>query len=81
MEKNSEDSAKSTTIIDFLKSKHFIKPLIAVFIGGIGGFLYYYFVGCNSGACAMTSNPYSSIIMGGLLGLFMVNSPCARGRC
>jgi len=30
------------------------------FIGMLVGFAYYYFIGCNSGTCAITSNPYIS---------------------
>ena len=33
-----------------------------------GGYLYYYFVGCNSGTCPITSNPYISVIYGGVMG-------------
>ncbi|MCX6287645.1 MAG: YtxH domain-containing protein [Bacteroidetes bacterium] len=46
-------------------------------LGGLGGFLYFYFVGCASGTCAITSNPYASIAFGGFLGYFIVNRPCA----
>ena len=53
----------------------------AVIGPGIAGFLYYHFVGCASGTCAITSNPYMSVIMGGFFGFFMVNSPCSRGKC
>ena len=81
MENNLENNALRNKLVVFIKSKQFVKPLIAMIIGGIGGFVYYYFVGCNSGACAITSNPYSSILMGGLLGFFGVNSPCTRGKC
>jgi len=66
---------------EFFKSWQFWKPFLAVFIGGVAGFLYYHFVGCTSGQCAITSNPYSSVIGGSFLGLFVVNSPCSRGRC
>lgn len=54
---------------------------MGIAIGGIIGFLYYYFIGCSSGSCAITSNPYVSIIWGGLMGLFIVKNPCARGKC
>lgn len=30
------------------------------FIGLLAGFAYYYFIGCKSGTCAITSNPYIS---------------------
>jgi len=33
-------------------------------IGMIAGFAYYYFIGCNSGTCAITSNPYISSCYG-----------------
>jgi hypothetical protein len=71
----------SNTIKEFFKSGKFWKPFLGIAIGALAGFLYYYFIGCNSGSCAITSNPYMSIIWGALLGVFLVNSPCARGRC
>ena len=70
-----------TKLRGFIKSWKFWKPFLAVAIGGISGFLYYYFVGCKSGSCAITSNPYMSMLWGGLLGFFLVNSPCSRGKC
>jgi len=36
------------------------------------GFAYYYFIGCNSGSCAITSNPYISTVYGAFLGLVFV---------
>lgn len=52
----------------FLNNKLIV---IGVIIGGIAGYLYYYFVGCSSGTCAISSNPYNSTlyfsILGGLL--------------
>ncbi len=27
-------------------------------LGGIAGYAYYYFIGCASGSCALSSNPY-----------------------
>jgi len=40
----------------------------AVALGSAGGFLYYYFIGCASGACPITSNPYISTAYGALVG-------------
>jgi hypothetical protein len=81
MENNCEVKPTTRTIKVFYKSRHFWKSFIAISIGGIAGFLYYYFVGCSSGTCAITSNPYLSIILGGLFGYFLINSPCTNGKC
>jgi hypothetical protein len=40
-------------------------------LGMVGGFLYYYYIGCSSGTCPITSNPYISIIYGGLMGYLL----------
>jgi hypothetical protein len=65
----------------FFKSWRFWRPFLGVAIGGLSGFLYYHFVGCSSGQCAITSSPYMSTIYGSLLGFFLVNSPCSRNKC
>lgn len=45
--------------------------LIAVGIGGLLGYVYYRFVGCATGACPITRNPYTSIIYGALIGFLI----------
>ena len=46
--------------------------IISIVIGGTAGFAYYYFIGCSSGSCAISSNPFIStfygILLGGVLG-------------
>lgn len=37
-------------------------------VGAVAGFLYYKFIGCPSGACPITANPYSSTLYGMLIG-------------
>jgi hypothetical protein len=37
-------------------------------IGTLGGFLYYYFIGCQSGGCAITSSPWLSMLWGAAVG-------------
>ncbi|GIV29286.1 MAG: hypothetical protein KatS3mg028_0352 [Bacteroidia bacterium] len=48
--------------------------LIGLVLGGIGGFVYYKQIGCISGACPITSNPYISTLYGMLLGALLTNS-------
>ncbi len=42
--------------------------LIGAGIGAIGGYLYYCFVGCSSGTCAITSGPVNSTLYGAVMG-------------
>lgn len=77
-ENNCKTSPKPKNIKEFFSSRSFWKPFIAILIGGVSGFLFYHFIGCNSGSCAITGNPYSSVITGSLLGFFITSSPCTR---
>jgi hypothetical protein len=45
-----------------------VKLLIGVVVGGLLGFALYRFVGCASGACPLTSNPWISTIYGMVVG-------------
>ena len=49
------------------------KIIIPVFLGAIAGFSYYYFIGCNSGTCPITSNPYISTVYGAAVGVFFIS--------
>lgn len=48
--------------------KRYLPMMILAVVGLIAGFLYYRLVGCVSGACPITSNPYISTVYGGVLG-------------
>ena len=51
-----------------LKNRWYIL-VIGLVLGCVGGFIYYYFVGCNSGTCPIKSNPFASTAYGGVIGL------------
>lgn len=51
-----------------------IIPLVSIIglvIGIIGGYLYYSLVGCKTGTCAITSNPWLSMLWGGIMGYLL----------
>ncbi|MBN2344153.1 MAG: hypothetical protein JXX29_08785 [Deltaproteobacteria bacterium] len=51
------------------KQKRTIKRSIGIVLGATAGFTYYATVGCASGGCPITSNPWISTGWGALIGL------------
>jgi len=47
-----------------IKKINLKRLLIGVVLGAFGGFSYYYFIGCSSGSCPITSNPYLMTVWG-----------------
>jgi hypothetical protein len=41
--------------------------IFGIILGAIGGYLYYYFIGCSGGTCAITSNPLNSTLYGAMM--------------
>ncbi|TLX76528.1 hypothetical protein E9993_06470 [Labilibacter sediminis] len=54
-----------------IKQQQPLKIILGVTIGAVLGYAYYYFIGCTSGTCPITSNPLSSIIYGSVAGLVL----------
>lgn len=46
---------------------------IGVAIGALAGYGYYFYVGCASGTCAITSKPLNSTLYGALMGGLVFN--------
>jgi uncharacterized membrane protein YdjX (TVP38/TMEM64 family) len=47
---------------------------IGALVGAIGGFLYYKYVGCVTGTCAITSNPFRSTIYFAFFGAVLLGA-------
>jgi len=45
--------------------------IIGAIVGGIGGYIYWYKVGCSTGTCPITSSPTMSVLWGGLFGALL----------
>jgi len=52
----------------------YIWKVAAVLIGAGLGYAYYYYIGCSSGACPITSNPWISTGYGSVLGLIVASA-------
>jgi hypothetical protein len=64
-----------------IRSKRLRKTLFAVIIGAGAGFLYFYFSEGRNMTEITSGDIWNSVLIGGFLGFFVTNSPCARGRC
>ena len=49
------------------------RRLLFALVGGLGGFAYYYHIGCPTGGCAISSNPYLMTAFGLFFGWSMVS--------
>ena len=51
-----------------------IRVLIGSVIGAVLGFAWYRFIGCSSGTCPITSNPWISTLYGALIGFMLAST-------
>ncbi len=51
-----------------------LKFIAGAVVGAGLGFAFYKFVGCSTGTCPLTSNPWISSIYGAILGLVVAGS-------
>lgn len=55
-------------------SKTLRNTLLGIGLGALAGFLYWNFVGCSSGHCAIQSVWYNSTAYGAVMGGLIINS-------
>jgi hypothetical protein len=46
---------------------------IGIVAGALAGYLYYYYVGCATGTCAITSKPLNATLYGSIMGGLICN--------
>lgn len=56
-----------------MTKKAIIVTGIGVVLGAVLGYLYYHYVGCASGTCAITSKPVNSTLYGAVMGGLVFN--------
>ena len=54
--------------------KNYKLGLIGIVLGGILGYAYYHFIGCNTGTCAITSKPINSSVYGMVMGYLILST-------
>ncbi|HNW58679.1 MAG TPA: DUF6132 family protein [bacterium] len=52
-------------------NKKTIRIGLGLLLGGAAGFAWYYFIGCRTGSCPISGNPWISSSYGALIGLMM----------
>lgn len=50
-----------------------ILGILGIVLGALTGYLYYQFVGCNSGSCSISSSPTNSTLYGALMGYLLLS--------
>jgi len=53
------------------KKQKWLKTTLFTAFGVIVGYIYYRLIGCPTGGCIITSNPYSSMAYMGLMGFLL----------
>lgn len=59
------------------------RPLAFTVGGALVGLAYYALAGCPTGSCAITANPFNTMVYTGLIGLLLSGSlgPCCCVSC
>jgi hypothetical protein len=64
------DEVRAEAPVQKGKRRMFLHMVLYVVGGAAVGFGYHKIVGCRSGACPITANPYISTLYGALVGFF-----------
>lgn len=54
-----------------MKIRKWIRPALFTLGGALAGLAYYYFIGCASGSCPITSSPFGSMLYMGVIGYWV----------
>ena len=54
-----------------INRKRILWAIPGLLLGAVGGYAYWFYVGCNSGSCLITSDPLNSTIYGTAMGFFL----------
>lgn len=63
------------------KSKQLRRTVLGIIIGAVAGFTFFYLTEGMHMDSLSGNDVIQSVVLGGLFGLFVTNSPCARNKC
>jgi len=72
---------QSSWLKRIFQSKHVQKTALYTLGGSLVGLLVYYLTDAKTIAGMELNEVINHVIVGGLFGLFITNSPCARNKC
>lgn len=72
---------KNTSLKSIFNGKRFRRTLIFMLVGAIASFVYYYYTEGQHMEIIPQEDIFKSLSIGALFGIFISNSPCARGQC
>ena len=61
------------------RARRLLRPLLAIALGALAGYAYYALIGCHSGSCGISSDPFYSSLYGSVIGLVLVGWSSAPG--
>ncbi|HMN89248.1 MAG TPA: DUF6132 family protein [Saprospiraceae bacterium] len=53
--------------------KNYRLALVGLLLGAVAGWAYWYYVGCQSGTCTITSRPLNSTLYGAAMGALFLS--------
>jgi hypothetical protein len=56
---------------NIIVKRNTLLAISGIIIGAAGGFMYYYFIGCRTGTCPITSSPWISTLWGAAVGYLL----------
>ena len=62
-------------------SQHAKKTFLYIVLGAVAGLVYYYFTEGQNLKTIHLGDIFKSMLIGGFLGFFITNSPCAQNKC
>ena len=79
--KELEIKQEGTWIAKTLKSRHFRKTIIFIAGGALAGLLVFYLTEGKHIVDMSFGDIFQGMLVGGFIGFFITNSPCARNKC